>query len=760
MAGLRLRMSWALLHIMLLLVVLLALVMFSGSQNQVRIDLQHSVFDQFNRMYPRAPSDAVMIVDIDEKSLDVYGQWPWPRNVMAGLVGRLTALGAKVIAFDGVFAEEDRSSPIFVYKKLPEDMKAGFERLSHIDYDQQFAQAIKQSGIFVTAFTYGRADRPDSQPIDQKRILARSNVTEIFLNNAARFEAAAVNLPIFSSIAAGNGSFMARPDRDGVLRRTGMIFTNGKTLYPSLGAEAVRVALVGRKGTMRIAETPQNERGEIDTAYRLVIADKVIPVESNGLLHVYYRYFCNENDIARSPDLCTRRDYISAAQVMDDARWRENRDALKGKIILIGASAEGLKDLRSTALQPFRPGVEVHANVVEQILQGEYLLRPEITQAAEALFILAMGFFFIVIAPFIGVLMSLVLCVVMVCGAVFMAVRMYVDYGILVDPVYPSLSAVLIFILSTILSYARVEARRKQTRNAFGMYVARDVLRDLERNPEKLRLGGESRELTVMFSDIRQFTKISEGMPPQELIQLMNEFLTAMTDIVMRYGGTVDKYIGDAMMAFWNAPRDVADHQRQACLAALAMQGALERVNEKIAARAVEQGKEPLILRAGIGLNTGMCAVGNMGSRQRFAYSALGDAVNLASRLEGQTKFYAVDIVIGESVYESVRNFAALELDYLRVVGREKPAKVYGLFGDAAAAQEPEFLAWRNAHDAFLSLYRARRFDEAQSMISQCRDCAKEQGAGLYDMYARRIESLKQQELPADWDGSFDARRK
>lgn len=752
--------SWTAFHFLLLLGLLFVAVSFSGSNNNVRIDMQNSVFDQFNRIYPREGTDQLIIVDIDEKSLAQYGQWPWPRNIMAGMVDRLTAQGAKVIAFDGLFAEEDRASPDYFYKTLPDDMKASFKSLADLDYDRDFAEAIKRSGIFITAFTYGRMDRGGAQPIDKKRLLMRSNISQIFLKDASHFDAAAINLPLLSEAAAGNGSFMARPDRDGVLRKAGLIFTDGKTLYPSLNLEALRIGVLGRKGTIRVAETPDNERGDIDTNYRIVIGDHVIPVESTGLLHVYYRYFCNEEDFRHKSRNCTGVDYISASRIMDDAHWQRNKRDIEGKIVLIGASAEGLKDLRSTPLQPFRPGVEVHANVIEQVLQGKYLLRPSITQAVEAAFILALGLFFILLAPFIGVGISLLLCLAMVATAVFAAFWMYTDYGILVDPVYPSLAVVSIFIVSTILSYARVEARRKQTRNAFGMYVARDVLRDLERNPEKLKLGGERRDLTVMFTDIRKFTTICEGLAPEELIQLMNDFLTEMTDIVMRYEGTVDKYIGDAMMAFWNAPRDVPHHQRQACLAALQMQAALAPINEKIKLRMQKSGKEPVLLQAGIGLNTGACAVGNMGSRQRFAYSALGDAVNLASRLEGQTKLYGVNILIGEHTYEAASDLAALELDILRVVGKNQPVRVYGLFGDKKLAASQAFMNWRSAHEQFLNLYRARDFDGALDGLKECKTYSGEQGAALYDLYKTRIKSLKKESLPADWDGVFEAKSK
>ncbi len=353
-------------------------------------------------------------------------------------------------------------------------------------------------------------------------------------------------------------------------------------------------------------------------------------------------------------------------------------------------------------------------------------------------------------------------CVAIVAFAVFGAHYDYVKYGVSIDPLYSSLLILGIFIISSILSYARAEARRKQIRTAFSMYVAKDVMQDLEKNPEKLKLGGENRNLSVMFTDIRNFTSISEGPSPEELIQLMNDFLTEMSDIVMKHEGTVDKYIGDAMMCFWNAPRDVKDHERKACRAALCMQDALAPINEEQIRKANEMGKDPIILKAGIGVNAGQCAVGNMGSRQRFAYSALGDAVNIASRLEGQTKIYGVNIIIGQTIYEKIPDFATIELDKIRVVGKDKPTTIYGLIGDEEYAQKEHFQNWAKAHTKLLKLYRSRRFEKAAEQVKTCGALVGAKYDQLYTLYQKRIESLIKQKnsLPKDWDGIINSLEK
>ena len=792
---------WAFIHFFFLLLLLLLAVFYSTSEHHFRVRLQNDVFDFFNKLHPRTASDDVIIVDIDEKSLDIYGQWPWPRDIMAAMVDNLSSLGAKVIAFDGVFAEPDRTSVKnlldngAVYSKILEKYKSRAD----FDHDAMLARSIKKSGIFVTSFTYGRKDRAGNIPLNKNRIqFSSDNVKKDFIKHAKHFSAAAVNLPEFSKNAAGNGSFMANPDSDGILRRAAMVFSDGKSLYPSLSLSALRIAILGHKGIVRIVKVPQSKRSDIDTAYRITVGNHAIPVENDGLLYIYFRRFCNEQEfisgsfisgssLLRSSLYCQRQDYLSAYKVLDQAYKDKIRPMVEGKIVLIGTSAEGLKDLRSTALQSYRPGVEIHANVIEQVMQGRYLLRPDIIKGAEVAFILITGLFFIVLAPFIGVLVSLALCIAIIGFAFFYAYSLYVDYGILIDPVYPSLSVFLIFITSTILSYARAESMRKQIRQAFGMYVAPDVMRELEDNPEKLKLGGETRNLSVMFSDIRGFTKISEELSPQEIISLMNEFLTLMSDIVLEHRGTVDKYIGDAMMAFWNAPKDVEDHQYLSCRAALLMQDALAGLNEKINSKSQynskakrgdagskrdSEGKSEgarekagagnICLRVGIGIATGLCAVGNMGSSQRFAYSALGDSVNLASRLESLTKFYGVSILISGATFSQIkdRGMAVLELDIIRVFGKSKSEHVYALLGDEEYAAHGDFGKWSIEHEIMLAKYRSCDFTQALQAIEVCMNLSGGLLDKYYSIYKERIKALQDRELPADWDAVYDAKSK
>ena len=737
-------------HFFLLFALLMGAVYYSGSQQRWRKEMQSLVFDELNAMYPRESSGEVLIVDIDDDSLLEIGQWPWPRTKFADMVENLTELGAKVVAFDGVLAEPDRSSPRFISDVLPNEEK--FDELRESiktlpDHDEVLAETIRESGIFVSGFTYGTYSQATHKPRVVKQILVKKSDKKNFVENSKRFGPVAVFMPELEKAAAGNGSFMAEPDFDGILRRTGMIFSDGNELYPSLSLETIRVAQGNPKLITKIGRNPEDSNRAIDTKFRIISGDYSIPIEDNGLVWLHYRRFEGE-------------DYLSAYKAIDPQYHDEIRQRVKDKIILVGSSAEGLKDLRSTALETFQPGVEIHANIVEQVLQGKYLLRPEITIVAEGTYILFAGLLMIVLAPFIHVLVLAFLCFSLIALAFLGSASAYVDYSILLDPFYPSLSVFLIFVVSTLLTYLRVESEKQQVRSAFGMYVSPDVMKDLESNPDKLKLGGENKNLSVMFTDIRQFTTISEGLTPEELINLMNEFLTAMTDIVLDHEGTIDKYMGDAMMAFWNAPKDVESHERQACIAALKMQAALEPINAGMRAKAKEAGTEPVLLEAGIGINTGPCSVGNMGSKQRFEYSALGDAVNLASRLEGQTKTYGVTTLIGEETYNQVQDMAALEMDLVKVKGKTKPVRVYALLGDAEFAKDMEFKSLKTVHDEMIAAYQAGEFKEALKALKTCRKMEGYHLEKAYDLYETRIKALIKNPPEGLWDGVYEAKTK
>ena len=713
----------------------------------------YQAFDAYNRLAPREPTDQVVIVDIDEASLrdDHLGQWPWPRTVMAELVTNLKAAGAKAIVFDMVFAEKDRTSPAALMNQMQDGSlsEAAKSELSALpDHDEILAAAFKEAGNVVTGFVSSGSENTAGHIPRVARGVLFQDGTEPFKEGIAPVVYPVTTLSALEEAAAGNGFFSTNPDYDGIIRYASIMQRYGQgeaaTYYPLLALEGFRIAET-KDRSLIVRRLPKQQVGTFSSSFEIIV-DKTyqIPVDKDGKFYVHYT--------PARPDR-----YIPAWSVIDTSFAA---DKIKDKIVLVGTSAIGLKDIRSTPLNLYVPGIEVHLNIIEQILQGRYLSRNAFLIGMELLFVLVIGLLVILLAPFINAVLLMAFTLLTIAGISVTSFWLYNAKGFLLDPVFPSLTVFFLSISAVMLTYIRTEIERRTVRHAFGLYISPDYMKDLTENPDQLRLGGEIRDISVMFTDIRGFTGISEQLKPDELIQLMNDFLTPMSDMVMSNRGTIDKYMGDAMMAFWNAPIEDPDHPRNACIAALAMNEALAPINARLVEQAQAAGRDALQLKAGIGINSGPGAVGNMGSRQRFAYSVLGDTVNLASRLESQTKAYGVDILIGETTAQAVRDFAVLELDLMRVKGKLQPARIFTLLGGHAAALESEFHVLRLAHDEMLALYRAGEFKLAQERLTDCLVHAPANISGYYAMMRERMEALKKTPPAADWDGVFIATSK
>lgn len=704
--------------------------------------LQYFSFDTFNKLNPRQSAEAVMIVDIDEESLRELGQWPWSRDVMADLVFKLKSYGVKATVFDMVFAEYDRTSPHL----LAEQLNVPADALKN--NDQMFANAIKDANNVVTGFIVAGDKQTRRIPYTAQPIRIKRNDKIDVLNDVFSLRGVATNLPELSKFAKGNGIFLATPSNDGIIREIPLLVEFKDTLYPTLGLEALRVAHDGREFLkVRKAENPNS-----NAHYEIYIGQSgiVIPVQKDGKMRIRFR------------ELNRDTDYVSAHKILDDRYSQEIREKLFQKIVFVGTSAEGLKDIRSTPLNVFIPGVELHVNLVEQILQNDFVFRNDyIAKNIEALAILIIGILVFIISRFAGVFLSTVITTVLIFSMMAVASTAYSDYGLLFDPLYPSVCIILIFIITTILNYIRSESQAKEVKEAFGMYLSPDVLQEVTNNPDTLKLGGEMRELSVLFTDIRNFTTISENLTPEELINTMNDFLTPMSDVVMKTRGTIDKYMGDAMMAFWNAPLDDDNHARHAVKAAIEMRHVLDPINKELESKARKEGRTPLVLAAGMGVNTGLCSVGNMGSKQRFAYSALGDAVNLASRLEGQTKSYGLDLLIGEDTAKQVRDFAIVEIDKIQVKGKTKPVRIYTVLGDESLGKKTSFRKFKIAHGLFVRDYRRSNFDLASARLQEL--MIDKYGQMLQPYYNIMIERMIEfQKTPPQkgWGGVFVAETK
>jgi adenylate cyclase len=715
--------------------------------------LREFAFDGFQRMKPRVPPPdiPVRIVDIDEASLAEYGQWPWPRTVVAKLVEKLFEQGAAVVAFDVVFAELDRSSIGRVVNDLPLDERTlEMRRLatSFPDNDEIFAEAIRQ-GRVVTAFGFdirGGASPPRRQSgvvhnSGEKDASAVPRMIEQFL---PRQPGAVKTVGILEAAAAGNGSVTT--DVEGSLvRRVPMLFRLGgqrsEDLYPALAIEALRVALGASTYLVRWA-SPQRGRTGVDS---IRVGDALVETDVNGRVILY--------DSGYRPER-----FISARDVL---KGTVPADKIDGHIVFIGTSAVGLKDLRSTPIQDTVAGVEIHAQIAEQVLSQTFLDRPDYADGAEFLYLAVTGFAFVLLmtrfrpVPMALAALLLVGCSVLLPWIAFDRARL------LFDPIYPSASLALIYVAGLAVSFVRAERDRRYIRNAFNLYLSPDQVAAVVRDPEQLGLRGKQREITVMFTDVRGFTQISEQFDPTGLTRFMNRFLTPMTDLIQDHRGTIDKYMGDAIMAFWNAPLDVPQHARQAAEAALAMQRRLLELNQEWKAEAEAAGREHIRVVIGIGLNTGQATVGNFGSTQRLTYSCLGDEVNLASRLEGLCKIYRTGIVIGENTWREVEGFATVELDLVMVKGKTEPARIYALIGDEEMAKRREYRTLVEVQTAFLILYRTGSFAEAVSAIDECAAAAEAVGwqQGYYEMMRQRVDALID-DSPADWNGVHVATEK
>jgi len=545
-------------------------------------------------------------------------------------------------------------------------------------------------------------------------------------------------LPI-EQAAAGRGLFSINPERDGIIRRVPLVMAAQGALVPSLTMEMLRVVTGAGAILVRSDEAGVRE---------VAVPGLEVPTDLNGQFWIHF----NKRDPER---------YVSAADVL---RGRVPTDRFRGRLVLIGTSAVGLLDIKTTPVDPTMPGVEVHAQILESVLTKTILARPNYAIGAELIAAVICGLAIIVAAPVLPATVVVALGALLIAGMIGMSWYFFAAQSLLIDFTYPLMSSWLIYLVLTFVNYFREQRQRQQIRSAFGFYLSPQLVEQLASSPEKLVLGGEERRMTVLFSDVRGFTSISEHYKddPQGLTHLMNRFLTPMTNAIIERKGTIDKYIGDAIMAFWNAPLDDDDHETNACEAALEMLARAEALNVEFKREADASGGLHMPLRIGIGLNTGPCVVGNMGSDFRFNYSVLGDTVNVASRLESRTKDYRLSMVIGSRTAEKAgRKFTTMEIDLIQVKGKKQPEAVYTVLGRADIDDDPDCRELRELNARMLASFRQQQWDEARRLIDRCRKLANGFAvSGLYDMYVERIEAYRANPPTPDWNGVYEAETK
>ena len=686
------------------------------------------------RTAPVGLDDRIAILDIDEASLKSIGRWPWSRDTMSALVDKLFDhyyVGA--LGFDVVFAEPDTSSGLDSLKHLAErdlagsrDFKAALKKLEpSLDYDARFAKTLADRpislGFYFIPQGFGDAKSgilpPPSLPLTVFSPKQPGNPP------ATGFGA---NLPIFQYVAQGAGFFNMRADEDGTARQMYMVapFENG--YYPSLSASTLRVAFGGDPLVAGV-ET-QRLLGRNYTAPWVDVGGIRVPLSADGTVHVPYR--------AGAPF-----PYISAADVLSG---KVPLAQLENRIVLLGSTAPGLADLRVTPFSNAFPGVEIHAHLLAGMLDGTTRYTPPWTENALLAAVLLIGLVLTLILlrfkPLVGLVASVGLLALLLAAYAAAWARFWV-----VPMAAPMVMVLGLYALNTAYGYFAESRNKRQMTKLFGQYVPPELAAEMSQDPAHYTMDGQSRDMTVLFSDIRGFTNFSENLSPAELAEVLNAYLSTMTHIVQHQRGTIDKYIGDAIMAFWNAPVDLSDHASRAVQTALDMQAALPQLNEEFAARGWPD------VQIGVGVNTGRMSVGNMGSEFRMSYTVMGDAVNLGSRLEGITKQYGVGILVTQTTVEADPVHVFMKVDDVRVKGKETPVAIYEPQG-AKADLDPAVKQSAADFDAAFSYYQKQDWDAAESALRTLNERAPRK---LYDIYFERIGHFRESPPPADWDGVF-----
>ena len=735
------------------LALLLAALALRVADPQPVQQLRNLVFDTYQRLDPRPydPTLPIRIGDIDEKSLDKFGQWPWSRAQMAQIIDRLRELGAVAIALDIIYGEPDRTGPAAIAATLPPGVAfaPARELLSTLpDPDKVLAEAIAKIPT-VTAFATQNEDPQRVQPLPSSKAgfsFAGDNPAQF----VERWPYWVTSLPELEAAAAGIAAVNADSDLDGIIRSVALFVlvpdpSTPTPFRPTLAVETLRVAQGASTYQIKSSAASGEESfGESTGITRVRVGKAIVPTTPKGAILLYDSGHRQER-------------YFSLADI-----WNADFDGsqVAGRIIFIGSSVHGLRDYKPTPIGQALTGIEIHAQIAEQIVSGTYLHRPDWTLGAEIVLLLVLGLILVILAQKRAAIFGFVVALVGVVGAFGGSYYLFRTQGFLLDPLYPAGIAFAVFVAATLLGYIRTEREKAYVRGAFSRYVSPALVEQLSQHPERLKLGGELRELTIMFCDIRGFTKLSEGLDPQALTQIINGFLTPMTRVIQAHQGSIDKYIGDCIMAMWNAPVDVEPHGRMAILAAFDMRAELVRINTVFAAEAAKTGTKPVQIGMGIGLNSGICCVGNMGSDQRFDYSVLGDTVNVASRLESLSPAYGLDLVIGEETAATVPEFALLEIDQVRVKGKSLPIRIYTGLGDENAARANSYLALKPQHEAMLAAYRRQDWEGASAALELAQAAAPESLAAFYAIYAARIAEYRAAPPATDWDGVYVPRGK
>ena len=677
--------------------------------------------------------DRVVIIDVDEKSLAEQGRWPWPRQTMAKLVEKLGALGAQVIAFDVVFAEPEERSDRRILSELlqgPLQNNAEFvttaqQKMNQLDGDKQFAEALASNPVVMGFFFDAGTDATSIGMLPNNGADA-SSYLDAGVEFGAPAESFGANLELLQSAATSGGFFNTRLDPDGILRRVPLFTLHGNEIYPLLSLEAVRLYL-GEPGWQLATDTLLGKK----TLDYVMLGDHRINTDRVANMLIPYR------GGARTFT------YISATDVLSD---KLGADSLVGKIVFVGTSAKGLLDLRPTPVETIYPGVEVHATIADAILNGGIRAETLEKDGIDLVLLAGLGILLSVLLTLISPLWAIISTLI---AATLVVIINFVAWsnGIVLALSTPLLTIALILGANLAYGFLFESRDRRLLQAMFGQYVPPELVAEMSQDADSFNLDGESRLMTVLFADIRSFTSISETMSPKQLKDLLNRYFTPMTSIIHDQRGTIDKYVGDMIMAFWGAPLDDPNHARNGVIAALEMIRQTEAMTEEFRAIGYPD------IRIGVGLNTGPMNVGNMGSEFRMAYTVLGDSVNLGSRLESLTKQYGANILVSEDTRRTIDDVVFMEIDRVVVKGQTRPITIYEpLCQDDQLTVElrDELVLAQRA----LKLYRAKDWDNAEMQYISLMQ--RYPNRKLYELYVKeRIPWFRQNPPPAKWAGEF-----
>jgi adenylate cyclase len=701
--------------------------------------LEAITYDERLRLtMPRGLDARIVILDIDERSLAEEGRWPWPRSRLALLLDRLLdEYKVRAVGFDVVFAEPDPGLAVLDQVAQADTsgssvLRSAMEVLRpRLDHDREFAEKLKGRPVALGFYLTGNDVRANAlpEPVLPAGVFLGRNVA------VRRFQGFGSNRPELAAAAAGAGHFTPIADADGVLRRVPMLAEVDGAYYEPLSLAVVRL-MTGSPPIRLVFTTPPGWERNYPGLEWIEAGPVRVPVDIEVAALVPYR----------GPEQSFP--YVSITDVL---QGRTPKAGLEGKVVLVGTTSPGLQDLRSTPVGEVYPGVEIHANLIAGMLDNTIKQRPPYVLGAEFALLALVGSAMALVLPLLNPLRATAATLAVLAAVIGLNLAIW-QFGNLVLPLASGLVMIML-LFGLNMSYGFfVESRaKKQITGRFGQYVPPELVHEMAQNPDKFSMEGESRELSVLFSDVRGFTTISEELEPKELSSLMNEFLTPLTQVIHRHRGTIDKYMGDAIMAFWGAPLADEQHALHAVLAGLEMRTTMESLTAQFVARGWPA------LSIGVGVDTGRASVGNMGSAVRVAYTAMGNVVNTASRLEGLTKQYGVAMIVGEATRAACPGVVFRELDRVRPKGKNQPLAIYepvGLEEQVAKPRSDELALWHHA----LKQYRAQEWDMAELQLIALQRMYPD--AVLYREFAQRVAWFRANPPGPGWDGTWIAASK